>query len=458
MNAQKVKFSNSRRRRRAVRGELTNVGTSSTTAETEREYSKRSAQLSFAQEKQRSSAVSRVLVIIALVVLVVAVGYGVGTFVFYNQLGSRFALNTNESPSGLTSQPANSGVYYVAVAADLDSSNGNNSIDALQLVRVNPNAKQLTIVSIPVNLAVTLSDSKTHAISESLDFGGTSELVSALSTFTGVNISHFVKTDEAGIRKLANVTGGFRVNLSEEVDDPTAGNIYIPKGEQTLGADELMVFLRASNYKDTTTTQYANQALVLAMAVEYFAGNGSDVESRLDAAVGTFKCTWEGRKLCDSLSALGGFSAASAYRASVPGDTESVDGKSLFVDTTASWLAMMKKVDAGEAPVVETKGTINDIYAGAYTVTVKNGSGIDGGATSIANILSNAGFQVTSTGNADSYVYNETLVVYGNDTLKTAADAAVEVLGTGRATEAGVYYSYDTDLLVILGSDWKPVS
>ena len=493
MNAHKVKFHSTKRRNRAARGQLHNVGTSSTTGETDREFSRRSGQLSFAQEKQRSSAVGRVIAIIVVILLVVAVGYGVGQYVFYNQLGARFAFSAADAPTGLSAQPAGQGAYYVAVAADLDASNGNNSIDALQLVRVDPAAKQLTVVSIPPNLAVTLSDNKTHAIKDALDVGGSgsvsassssastngsssgmsggyTELISALSSFAGVNISQFVKTDESGIRSLAQKMGGFHVNVSEEIDDPTAGSIYIAPGEQTLEADEIMVFLRASNFKKSKTTQYANQALILAMGVEYFAsgGNGGSngtssnastgsVEARLDGAQGIFTCTWNGgRALCDAFSALSVFSAANAYRASVPGDTENVNNETLFIDTTSSWLAMMKKVDAGEEPVVEAKGSINDIYAGAYSVTVKNGSGIDGGASSIADILRGAGFNVTSTGNADSYVYNETLVIYGNDTLKTAADAAVEVLGVGRATEAGVYYAYDTDLLVILGSDWKP--
>lgn len=269
MNAQKVKFSSNKRQKRAVRGELTNIGTSSTTSETEREFSKRSGQLSFAQEKQRSSAVLRVVFIIVIIVVVLAVGFGVGSFVFYNQLGSRFSLDSSETPTGLTVQGTSSNAYYVAVAADLDASNGNNSIDALQLVRVDPASKQLTIVSIPNNLALTLSDNKTHAIKDALDVANTSsltsagtgngysELISTLSNYAGVSISQFVKTDEAGIRKIAGVMGGFHLNVAEEIDDPTAGSIYISPGEQTLDADQIMVFLRASNYKDTTTTQFA---------------------------------------------------------------------------------------------------------------------------------------------------------------------------------------------------------
>ena len=61
------------------------------------------------------------------------------------------------------------------------------------------------------------------------------------------------------------------------------------------------------------------------------------------------------------------------------------------------------------------------------------------------------------TGNADAYVYDETLVVYSSPEDEAAAEDIIGILGSGRSVDADYYYSFDSDLLVIIGKDWKPL-
>ena len=459
MNAQSVGFSNARRGNRAVRGEVRNIGAQSTTRESRQAYSRRTNRTEFAQGVQRKSRFKSAFAVVAIVALVLVVGIVVGVAVLFGSLSSNFALSGSDAPSTLVAQTQGK-PYYVVVSADLDGEDGcDTDVDALALVRVDESSKQLTILSVPTNLAVKLSDGETHAIADAVSLGGYSELVKSVASLAGVDVSHFVKADEAGIRQLASSMGGVTLNLSEEVDDPDAGYLYIPAGLQTLDGDQLMTFLRASNYKDGADTQRANQALFFAMVVEYLSkGTQAEVSQRLDAVPGSFQTDWSGQDLVSVLSSLSGFAATGAYRDSVPGYLNSIKDDALYVVYADTLASMMANIEAGQAPSAGSKGSLSSINPGAYTVTVRNGSGITGGASAIADILSGVGFKVTETGNADSYVYNETLVVYGNDSLKDAADAAASVLGVGRSTESGVYYTYDTDLLVILGSDWKPTS
>ena len=81
-----------------------------------------------------------------------------------------------------------------------------------------------------------------------------------------------------------------------------------------------------------------------------------------------------------------------------------------------------------------------------------------GGATTLAQILTDAGFTVAETGNADSYVYTETLVIYLDPEYKQACEAVVQALGIGRVVNGLNGYTFDTEVLVVLGSDWKPLS
>ena len=59
-------------------------------------------------------------------------------------------------------------------------------------------------------------------------------------------------------------------------------------------------------------------------------------------------------------------------------------------------------------------------------------------------------------GNAEQQIYNETLVVYRGADGPSRAQAVINALGIGRAIDGEVYYKMSTDVLVIIGGDYKP--
>ena len=72
--------------------------------------------------------------------------------------------------------------------------------------------------------------------------------------------------------------------------------------------------------------------------------------------------------------------------------------------------------------------------------------------------MTEQGFNVTDVGNADSQVYEETLVVYKDEDKAACAQAVVDAMGVGRTTNASAYYSFDSDVLVMIGRDYAPTS
>ena len=85
-------------------------------------------------------------------------------------------------------------------------------------------------------------------------------------------------------------------------------------------------------------------------------------------------------------------------------------------------------------------------------------AGVEAVQGQIADALKDRGFDVTETGNTDTYVYDETLVVYNDDAFEAAAETVVASLGLGRTVPGAGFYTFDTDVLVVLGKDWKPTS
>jgi len=86
-------------------------------------------------------------------------------------------------------------------------------------------------------------------------------------------------------------------------------------------------------------------------------------------------------------------------------------------------------------------------------VTVRNGAGVSGIASQAAARLQANGFQVPEVGNANQFVYDETLVVYRDD--EEAARMVAGTLPHGRLVPGRGMYTFSTDVLVVVGKDWR---
>ena len=103
-----------------------------------------------------------------------------------------------------------------------------------------------------------------------------------------------------------------------------------------------------------------------------------------------------------------------------------------------------------------TVQTDTGVDPAGVTVTVRNGAGLEGVASSAAAFLTGAGFNVTNVGNANQFVYDRTLVVY--DEERALADAVLKALPKGEVVASRGMYEFSTDVLVVVGKDWSSVS
>lgn len=85
-------------------------------------------------------------------------------------------------------------------------------------------------------------------------------------------------------------------------------------------------------------------------------------------------------------------------------------------------------------------------------VTVLNGEGTPGLATAGSNILTNDGWSVIGTGDANSYGMETSVVYVASDTELASAEAVVELLGFGQATVDPNVVA-PGNIIVVLGAD-----
>lgn len=106
-------------------------------------------------------------------------------------------------------------------------------------------------------------------------------------------------------------------------------------------------------------------------------------------------------------------------------------------------------------PTSEDDITYEDIDPGSFTIVIQNGAGVDGAGAMLADKLKSMGFNVIETTNADSNVYKETLIIYGDDSMRLNAIAIKNSLNNGRIVEGAGLYNMKSDILIIIGADLK---
>jgi LCP family protein required for cell wall assembly len=394
-------------------------------------------------------------VVVALIALVLFISNGA----YSNSVTSKMALNDDAVTASLVAPDNDADASYVLVAADLQPNDqiGYDGASALDLVRIDPNGPKVSVLAIPANLQTDLSNGEVAAIGREQSIGGDAALIKEVSSYAGVDIAHYVKIDRAGLSSLVDSLGGVDVDVPEEVDDPHVAPTYVAAGQQTLSGDQAVSVAVAANYATGSSRKAQNNALLLqAISAKLSSLSGFDEMTAVDSLAGDIKTDLSSDALRALLDQLSDYDFGSAINCVVPGsDSRNDDDQVEFYPSSSSWNKMQTAFSTGQDPAAASNAEVAKVDPSKYSVTVMNGAGQTGAANQAADALKKAGYTITKTGNTDQAVYTETLVVYKKKASKTAAQAVARTLGTGRAVSASIYYSFDSDLEVIVGSDYS---
>ena len=155
---------------------------------------------------------------------------------------------------------------------------------------------------------------------------------------------------------------------------------------------------------------------------------------------------------------LRGMDASAVRGALVPGQELQGDGASLYAASSDAWSTMMERVEAGEDPAVADEAPERRSRQ-LHDHRAQRLRHHRGGGRSLRE-RSKAGVSRSSRrANTDVYAaYDETLVVYNDDAYEAAAQTVVDALGFGRTVAGNGFYTFESDVLVVLGEDWKPTA
>lgn len=453
----RMDLGNKRKARRATRGTIDHVVPHTSTRESRQAYARRSRRVGFVIQEANRQRRRNTLALLAAIALGLLVAFFVARAAFTANVNSHILLK-DDAVAGVLAAPENdTDPYYTLLAGEYsDSRQGYDGPNLLVLVRVDPANHVVTLLDIPGNTEVVLSDNDYHAISEAQVLDGDAGLISAVGSLMGVDIAHYAKTDADGFVDIVDSLGGVDVDVPEEVDDPDAGDIYISAGQQTLDGQQALTLCRADNYSNPVDVRTSNQMAVLdSLLGKVVSRTGLGAARSLDSIKADFKTDMNVKELNSLLGEFDTSGSITVHSDRIPGSLSVETDGVYFVSSSSALQSMMASVNESGDPGTTVAYTIEP---SSFTIEVRNGAGIDGGASQVQGQLAASGFKVTETGNADNYVYDETLVVYKDDSMIPAANEVISALGVGRAVDADIYYTFDTDILVVIGKDWKPLN
>lgn len=445
-------------------------------------------------ERKKKSKRKRIALISLAVVCVLMLG-GIGAaWAYITQVDSslRDDLDADLLNSLAVTDSPSDPFYMLLIGADKsedrDASGefgGSYRTDSMILARVDPQEKEVTLISVPRDTRVNIPGHGEQKINAAYAFGGASLAVDTVSELAGVPISHYAEIDFDGFKAVVDALGGVEVDVPMEINDDMAGG-HVDAGLQTLNGEQALILCRSRhNYDDIgngDAIRAANQRLVLSAIMKKVMNSDVATITNTVSTLAEYVTTdYSVTGLIGLAQSMMGIDVSnSVYTAAVP--TTSVYENDIWWEVLdeAAWEEMMDRVKQGLSPTEETQideasgatmssagsgGSANadsssssssssgSVSLSGVHISVKNGSGISGCANEAAAKLTPDG-AIIETGNADDFNYSQTIIVYENSSQSEQAQKIADLLGVGQVKQNDGTYAFSGDFLVVVGSDW----
>jgi len=349
--------------------------------------------------------------------------------------------------------------YLLILGTDRREGEGAGRPDTIILARIDAKAKTIAMLSIPRDTRAEIPGHGTKKINAAGSLGGASLMIETVKELTGVPVNHYMEIDFYGFKDVVDSLGGVWVNVPMRIDDRRAASEYpeariIEAGRQLLDGKHALTFVRARySLPRQDLDRIANQQIFLRALVEQALAerNPLRIKSLAESGARSIDTDLDIGQLAAVARALSG-ALDDVDMAVVPGEAQVIGGASYVVADTVALADMTARMQAGQPMTLVQDDTV-DIDPASVTVTIHNGAGVPGVAAAASARLKANGFDVGEVGNANQFVYDETLVVYRTGGEATA-QLVTGVLGKGKPVPSRGMYAFQTDILVVVGKDW----
>lgn len=413
------------------------------------------------QRQMRKRALKRSLIVSASVlgVLLLAGVAAAAVFVRGLELEMRAEASADTSVTqALTEKEPEEPFNILLLGSDARPDEEAARADTIIVARVDPSEPRVWMISVPRDTRVEIPGYGVSKVNAATYHGGAALMIDTLEDFLDMPIHHYMEIDFKGFQDVVDSMGGVYVNVQVEIDDWRAASHTsnrdakrIEPGYQLLDGERALVFMRSRDFADADLTRIQNQQeFFKALAAQSMKlGNALKLPGMAREFARNVTTDMGVGQIISLAQTFRGIDESGVQTATLPGEWRSP----YVITDTEQKEYLVGRVMAGEEIEEMTGDEGSALTPAEISVTVRNGGGIAGSASMAAERLRARGFVIGEVGNANQFVYEETLVVY-----RDAEDAAALVareLNTDRLVQSRGMYSFDSDILVVVGSDWR---
>ncbi|MGB5959252.1 MAG: LCP family protein [Coleofasciculaceae cyanobacterium] len=351
------------------------------------------------------------------------------------------------------------------IASDLPDFNGKQAAyeevnsfegptDTMLLLRFNPEAQKLKVLSIPRDTQTYIEGHGQEKINAANAIGGpalsakvTSELLD------GVGIDRYIRVNVQGVESLVDALGGVTVYVPQDMkyqDDSQHLYINLKKGKQHLDGNKALQFLRFRYDKFGDIGRVQRQQILMRALMEQ-ALNPATV-ARLPKILSVIQSHIDTNLSVEELVALVGFGAetnrSKIQMLMVPGQFNG-DGR----HDVSYWLPDHRRIQQMVSQHFD-QGTADRtaIDPGYLRVAIQDSTGKPEAVQSLVSALKKAGYQNILVDDSWREPLRVTRLVaqQGDDSTAKAVGKALGI-GEVRVDSTG---SLDSDVTIQLGNDW----
>ena len=348
--------------------------------------------------------------------------------------------------------------------------------DTLMLVRIVPATSSVALLSIPRDLLVPVQGLGTTRINAAFG-GGPDLLVQTVQQDLGIQINHFVVVNFLTFTQIADAVGGVYQYFPTPARDIWS-NLVVPQaGCVLLKGSQALAFVRSREYQyyldgtwqyqlvpesDLARIQRQQDFIKLALKKAEDVAP-TDPVALNDVISGVTSSLTVDRGFSSSLmmslaldmrhtnvAGIPNWTYPTVNSTEVPGALDPVPAADQQVVSEFLSYGMPKPKPSGV-----TSSSSSALAPSSITVSVLNGSGVAGQAAKAALGLRQAGFNVSSTGNASHYGYSQNVIEYGTNGL--AANTLEARLGGGASLQQVRSLTGDS-LVLVTGQAYSGVN
>jgi len=302
--------------------------------------------------------------------------------------------------------------------------------DSQILVRLDPQTKSISMLSVPRDLRVDIEGVGYNKMNAAFSYGGPALAVKTFSQVTGLSIQHFVQVDFDGFWHVVQTLGGIYIPVDHRYyfEDNGINRVSLEPGYQILNGDHALKFVRFRHDGMGDFGRMQRQQLFLKEMQRQSGRWSKDWRKVLTLIKAITKQTTSDidslKRLQPLVELIFQVNTSKFYTVHVEGSTPMIDGASYVVPIQAEIdRAVSEFTHPTQAPVA-VKGL--KLTKKMYPVTVYNGSGIPGLATTAADQLAALGYRAAAGADAPEFPGKVT-VVYAPKSLSAPAQLIAEM-------------------------------